>query len=99
MSSIDNTDKLSLLFINRKDKTYIKSVVSKVNGEIHYQIYKSNDGIHDELTSEGIFAEEAMPKPESEIFAASGNLAKYIKKNGYKVCNTIIQTKNGIKFR
>jgi hypothetical protein len=99
MSSIETTDKLSLLFINRKDKTYIRSTVTKVNGDVLYHIYKSNDGIHDELTSEGIFAADMMPKPVSEIYSASVNLANYIKKNGYRVCNTIVQTKNGVKFK
>ncbi len=101
MISIDSPKSLTLLFIHRKGKSYIRTVVTKVDGveDLQYSIYKSEDGFHDELTSDGIFAQEALPPPGKEIYSASVILAKYIKKNGYKVCNTIIQTKNGAKIR
>ena len=101
MNTFEPAKKLTLLFIHRKDKTYIRSVVTKDDEmEVaNYAIYKSKDGIHDELISNGIFSSEVMPQPISEIYGASVNLANYIKKNGYKVCNTIVQTKNGVKFK
>lgn len=101
MSIFEPAKKLTLLFIHRKDKTYIRSVVTKDdNMELaNYAIYKSNDGFQDELVTDGIFSAEVMPKPGSEIYRASVNLANYIKKNGYKVCNTIVQTRNGVKFK
>ena len=101
MTAFEPAKKLTLLFMHRKDKTYIRSVVTKEDGidKIVYSIFKSNDGFHDELVSDGIFSPEVMPQPISEIYQASVNLANYIKKNGYKVCNTIVQTKNGVKFK
>jgi hypothetical protein len=101
MTSIEHPQTLTLLFIHRKEKDYIKSVVTKVEGleKFHYSIYKSKDGFQGELTTDGIFSPEALPQTGNSIFSALLNLAKYIKKSGYKVCNTIVQTKNGVKIR
>jgi hypothetical protein len=101
MTGFESPKELSLLFIHRKNKDYIKSVVTKsdTTDSTQYTIYKSRDAFNFENTSEGIFATALLPAPVSEIYKSSVTLANYIKKNGYKVCNTIVQTKNGVKIK
>lgn len=99
MASLDLPKSFSHLFIHRKNKDYIKANIFEDNNEIKYSIYKSTDGFHYELTSESIFYPNFLPKPTQDILSSTINLYKFIKKNGYKVCTTITQTKNGVKLK
>lgn len=89
------------LYLHRKNKNYIKTETLKIEGtnKIKYTIYTSNNGIDGEVTKSGIFSDSQLPEPDSNILKATINLNSYLRKNGYKECNTIVQTKNGIKFK
>ena len=102
MTIIESPKQLSLILIHKINKDYLRVTVTKSDdlNTVEYTIYKSRDGFHDdELMTDGIFSKEAMPKPVSEIYNATVTLTKYIKKNGYKTCNTIVQGKNGTKLK
>ncbi|MEJ7692295.1 hypothetical protein [Daejeonella sp.] len=100
MSNFETPDQLRNIYIHKANKDYAIAITSKSPAnEIEYQCLISNNGFEGTPSLTGIFSTELMPKPIGSIYAAAVNLSNYLRKNGYKECNTIIQTKNGVKPR
>jgi len=62
-------------------------------------IYTSNNGIDCEVTKSEVFSDSQLPEPDINILKATINFNSYLRRNCYKECNTIVQTKNVINFK